>query len=76
MKLRLSAKAEKDYRGFDGKLKDRIDKQFNFLLSDVRHPSLHAKKYDESKDVWQGRIDRNYRFYFTIEGDTIIPHPK
>ena len=29
-----------------------------------------AKKYDEHRDIWQGRINRDYRFYFHIEEDT------
>lgn len=56
-------------------------KQARFLVDNLHHPSLHAKKYDEAKDVWQGRVNREWRFYFTIEGDTyylidIMRHPK
>ncbi|MDO8567075.1 MAG: hypothetical protein Q7R58_02910 [bacterium] len=40
-----------------------------FLLVDIRHPSLRAKKYDETHDVWQARVTNNVRFYFFIEGD-------
>jgi len=40
-----------------------------------------AKKYDESRDLWQARVTRDWRFYFTIEGDVyplheIRIHPK
>lgn len=56
-------------------------KQAGFLLHDLRHPSLRAKKYDEAKGIWQGRINRDWRFYFTMSGDVywlidIIAHPK
>jgi len=59
----------------------KFDKQLAFLLSNLRHPSLRAKKYDEANDIWQARVDDDFRFYFMIEGDTyillsIIPHPK
>jgi plasmid maintenance system killer protein len=52
-----------------------------FLELDIRHPSLQAKKYDESADVWPARVNKDWRFYFTIEGDTyrihkVTPHPK
>jgi mRNA-degrading endonuclease RelE of RelBE toxin-antitoxin system len=52
-----------------------------FLLSNLRHPSLRAKKYDEAQDIWQARVDDDYRLYFMIQGDSyillsIIPHPK
>ncbi len=56
-------------------------KQLRFLAHNLRHPSLQAKKYDESAGVWQARINLAWRFYFTIEGDTcriyaVTPHPK
>ena len=56
-------------------------KQLGLLLANLLHPSLHAKKYSEAQDIWQARINRSWRFYFTIQGDTyeiitIIPHPK
>lgn len=56
-------------------------KQLGFLLSNIRHPSLRTKKYDETRGTWQARVDRNYRFYFVIEKDTyvlldITPHPE
>ena len=56
-------------------------KQLRFLAANLQHPSLHAKKYDEAQDIWQARVNRNWRFYFTIVGDTytiedVIPHPK
>ena len=29
-------------------------KQVRFLAQNLKHPSLHAKKYDESRDLWRG----------------------
>jgi plasmid maintenance system killer protein len=51
------------------------------LLEDLHHSSLRAKKYDEGNNLWQARVNRDWRFYFIIEDDTyivtsIIPHPK
>lgn len=56
-------------------------KQLRFLVDNIQHPSLHAKKYDESRDLWQARVNRVWRFYFTITDDAyqiekVIPHPK
>jgi len=58
----------------------RFEKQTAFLLENLHHPSLRAKKYDEARDIWQARGDRAWRFYFQIRGDTyymlnITPHP-
>ncbi len=58
-----------------------FEKQLRFLAYNRQHPSLHAKKFDEANGVWQARVNRDWRFYFVIEGDryiitNIIPHPK
>jgi plasmid maintenance system killer protein len=42
---------------------------------------LRAKKYDEASGRWQARVNRNWRFYFRVIGDSyviedVIPHPK
>jgi hypothetical protein len=51
------------------------------LLENLRHSSLHAKKYDESKDLWQARVTGAWRFYFLIQDDIYLMteikvHPK
>ena len=55
-------------------------KQVRFLEKNLKHPSLRAKKYDERKEIWQARVNRDWRFYFNIVDQTyvirdIIPHP-
>lgn len=72
---------DRQYRALPEQLKARVDKQIRFLAENLRHPSLRAKKYDESRGLWQARVDRRYRFYFEVQGDTcillsVIPHPK
>lgn len=59
----------------------KFQKQLRFLLQDVRHPSLHAKKYGGTNNIWQARVDKNVRFYFEIKSDKITflaikKHPK
>ena len=81
MKVRLSRRAARDFESLPPSIQVRVRKQLDLLCADLRHPSLRAKKYDEGRDMWQRRVNRNYRFYFTIEGDTyivlgIVPHPK
>jgi len=62
-------------------IKKTFYKQLRLLSGNLRHPSLRAKKYDESKDWWQARVNDDWRFYFTIIDDTyviqdVIKHPK
>jgi mRNA interferase RelE/StbE len=58
-----------------------FDKQAAYLAHDIRHPSLRAKKYNEAHDIWQARVNQDWRFYFQIKGDAyilldIMKHPK
>ena len=81
MNFRLSRHAVRDYDALPLSLQARADKQFAFLAANLRHPSLDAKKFDIPRDVWQGRITRDYRFYFRMDGDTyeilrITKYPK
>jgi hypothetical protein len=81
MQLVHSAKFEKDYADAPSDVRKAFDKQERLLVQNLRHPSLHAKKFDESRGLWQARVTRSWRFYFTIEKDayhivTMITHPK
>jgi mRNA-degrading endonuclease RelE of RelBE toxin-antitoxin system len=72
---------ERQYAQLSDTLKGKVDKQIEFLSANLHHPSLRAKKYDEARGLWQARVDRRYRFYSQIEGDTctllsVVPHPK
>ena len=80
MRLRFTERADKDYADLPTDIRKAFAKQLRFLLANLRHSSLHAKKYSEGEDIWQGRVTRGWRFYFKIEGDeyvilSIIPHP-
>lgn len=81
MKPEFSEKFRRNYDELNNETQNKFDKQLRFLVNDLRYPSLHAKKVDETKGVWQARVDRDWRFYFKIEKDsyillTIIRHPK
>lgn len=57
------------------------DKQLKSLVENLHHPSLRTKKYDKSQGLWQARINKDWRFYFFIQGNVyylvdIISHPK
>ena len=61
--------------------KKAFDEQALLLAENLQHPSLRAKKYDEGSDIWQARVNRDWRFYFLIMGDEYVilgmtPHPK
>ena len=81
MKVVFSDRAIESLKDAPRNVQRAFDKQLRFLVANLLHPSLHAKKYDESKDLWQARVNKDWRFYFTIADDVyrienIIPHPK
>lgn len=81
MKVRLTEEAGRQFNKLPTILQKKARKQFTYLLADFRHPSLNVKKYQGYENLWQGRIDKGYRFYFfIIEPDyiiiLIINHPK
>lgn len=80
MRVLFSGKALRDYQNAPERVRQAADKQFSFLLKNLKHPSLRAKKYDENEDVWQSRLTKDWRFYFQIRKDiyhiiTIIKRP-
>jgi mRNA-degrading endonuclease RelE of RelBE toxin-antitoxin system len=81
MKVDYLPRAQRALRDAPPSVQRAFFKQVKLLERDLRHPSLHAKKYDEALDRWQARVNNNWRFYFNIVDDTyvirdIIPHPK
>ena len=81
MQVRFSRLADKQYASLPRRLRTQVDKQLDYLSQNLRHPSIQAKKYGGAGDVWQGRGNRDYRFYFQITEAaydiiSIIPHPK
>jgi len=81
MKAAYSERASKALTDAPASVRKALFKQIRLLEQNLRHPSLRAKKYDESLDLWQARVNKDWRFYFLIQGDDlyivdIIPHPK
>jgi mRNA-degrading endonuclease RelE of RelBE toxin-antitoxin system len=81
MTIDYSECAGKSLDGLEEKVRKAFFKQVKFLEENLRHPSLRAKKYDTSKDLWQARVNKDWRFYFLILDDVyyivdITPHPK
>ena len=81
MRVVFSERFSRSYESASPHIQRAFYRRLAFLLQNLRHPSLRAKKYDEARAIWQARVNGGWRFYFTIEGDVyslidIIPHPK
>jgi plasmid maintenance system killer protein len=81
MNLAFTARFDRSLREAAPMVQRAFWKQSRFLLNALRHPSLRAKKVDETRDIWQARVNRDWRFFFKILGNDyylldITPHPK
>jgi mRNA interferase RelE/StbE len=81
MKLVYAKTALEALDDIPARVRKAFYKQAGFLLKDLHHPSLRAKKYSESGDKWQARVNKSWQFYFRIVNDAyfiedVTPHPK
>jgi hypothetical protein len=81
MQLLYTERFRRSYAGAPLRVRKQCDKHLALLAQNLRHPSLRAKKYDEGLDIWQGRVNAGWRFYFKIDGGSyflldITPYPK
>lgn len=71
-KLRILSTFKKDYKELPSEIKDKVDKQLEFLIRDPGHPSLNLHRIRGTKGLWEGYVDDQYRFTFEIERDIDI----
>lgn len=71
-KLRVLKTFKKDYKKLPGEIKEKVDKQMEFLLKNPNHPSLNLHPIRGTKGIWEGYVDYQYRFTFEIESDYYI----
>jgi mRNA-degrading endonuclease RelE of RelBE toxin-antitoxin system len=77
MKLIFPESFKRDFRKLPEAIKRRTEAALRLLVSNPHHPSLRVKKvrgeilkgYD---NIFEGRITRDYRFFFLIETDAYI----
>ena len=69
MRIRQERQFDEEFAALPERVQRRARKQLALLLSNPRHPSLRIKKMEGQRDVWEGRISRDYRFTFDIIGD-------
>ena len=55
---------KKDYKHLPLEVRERTDQALRRFSVNSRHPSLHVKKMEGVKDVWEVRVSDNYRITF------------
>jgi hypothetical protein len=62
MKIKYSDAVTEALESAPDAVKKAFFKQTKLLEQNLRYPSLRAKKYDETTDRWQARVNRDWRF--------------
>lgn len=72
MKIIRTDSFKRDYKKLPDRLKKQVEKSLRFLIGNLSHPSLRAKKIKSRENIWEARVAKDYRFSFEIRGDTCI----
>jgi mRNA interferase RelE/StbE len=77
MRILRTEQFKRDFQKLPIKIKRRTQEALRLLLSNPRHPSLRIKKVRGEilkgyTNIFEGRITRDYRFFFLIETDVYI----
>ncbi len=77
MKIVYTKAFVRDYRKLPENIQKLFEKQLSLLFSNPKHPSLYIKKTKGNilknyTNIFEGRIDKNYRFIFLIEDNQYI----
>jgi mRNA-degrading endonuclease RelE of RelBE toxin-antitoxin system len=72
MKYVRTPQFRKDYDSLPPEIKTKVHKAFKLFKQDPHHPSLQTRKIRGPKGIWEGRIDRFYRFTFHFEEGTVV----
>jgi mRNA-degrading endonuclease RelE of RelBE toxin-antitoxin system len=62
----------KQYKKLPVSVREKFDRQLRRLVKDPQHPSLRARKMVNREEVWEARIDIQYRFTFQFNGEDIV----
>lgn len=72
MKFRYSQTFEDDFADLPDKIKVKVEKILRLFMNDQKYPSVRTKKIKGAKGIWEGRVDRKYRFTYEYEEGGIL----
>jgi mRNA-degrading endonuclease RelE of RelBE toxin-antitoxin system len=70
MQLFRTERFKKEFKHLPREIQEKLSVVLERFLANSRHPSLHVKKMEGVRDVWELRVTDNYRvtFQFVQEG--------
>ncbi len=72
MNFLLTSRFKKAYKSLPEEVKAQVKDALRTLANNFRHPSLHVKKIQGTKNIWEARVSLDYRITFQIIKDYFI----
>ncbi len=75
MIVHRSSGFKKAYKNLPENIRKKFDEKFRLFVSNPRHSSLKVKKMAGTRDIFEARISRNYRWTFQfVSGGVKLRH--
>ncbi|MBI4295267.1 MAG: hypothetical protein HY669_03780 [Chloroflexi bacterium] len=72
MKILFTEQFEQAYEKLTTAEKRSVRKALALLGDNLRHPSLHVKKMEGRKNIWEARPSKRLRMTFEMAGETTL----
>jgi mRNA-degrading endonuclease RelE of RelBE toxin-antitoxin system len=72
MPVELTERFLRAYRKLPAHIRAKVDRALRLLDADFRHPGLHAKRIQGTRDIYEARVDQRYRLTYQRKGDMFI----
>lgn len=72
MKLIRTENFKKNFKGLSKEIQKSTEGKLRLLENDIWHPSLRVKKAKSREGVFEGSVNKNFRFLFTMSSESIM----
>ena len=72
MRILAYVRFHTSYQQLPHHLQAKVDKQLHLLAENLRHPLLQVKRIKGTNDLWEARVDVQYRMTFEMINDAIF----
>ena len=72
MKAKWLEEFYRNYHKLPVPIQKKTQRVITYLMRDLRHPGVRAKKVVNHLDIWEARVDIHHRMTFKIEADVLV----
>jgi mRNA-degrading endonuclease RelE of RelBE toxin-antitoxin system len=72
MPIEVTERFARAYERLPKHIRAKVDKSLRLLDADFRHPGLQAKRVKGTADIFEARVDYQYRMTYQRRGEWLI----